>query len=138
MHRKYAALAVGMMAVLTGIPAWAHHSFAAEYDSNQPLTLKGTVLDMEWVNPHSWLHIEVKDASGNAVEWICETAPPNGLYRQGWRKNSLKKGDQVTVEGFRAKDNSATMSARAVITADGKRMFAGTATDGSPSTDKKQ
>jgi hypothetical protein len=72
------------------------------------------------------------------VEWLCETAPPNILYRQGWRRTSLKKGDPVTIEGFRAKDKSATMSARSVMTADGKRMFAGNATDGQPGGDGKQ
>lgn len=137
MKKTGTILAISILAAVGGVPLWAHHSFAAEYDSNQPLTLKGTVVDMEWVNPHSWLHIDVKGADGTVVEWLCETAPPNGLYRQGWRRTSLKKGDQVTVEGFRAKDKSATMSARSVITADGKRMFAGSATDGAPSGDGK-
>ena len=130
--KRNAILALAAIVGLAGLPAWAHHSFAAEYDSNQPITLKGTVTEMEWVNPHSWLHLEVKQADGSVVQWTCETAPPNMLYRQGWRRSSLQKGDQVTVEGFRAKDRSATMSARSVTTADGKRMFAGSATDGAP------
>lgn len=126
--RNFTILAALSVAGLMGaLPALAHHSFAAEYDSNKPITLKGTVVKMDFVNPHSWLHINVTGPDGKVVEWMCETAPPNGLYRQGWRKNSLKEGDQVTVEGFQAKDNSATMSARSVTTADGKRMFAGTA-----------
>lgn len=133
-----AALALGMVAAFCAIPAWAHHSFAAEYDSGAPVTLKGTVVEMEWVNPHSWLHIEVKDADGKVTAWTCETAPPNTLYRQGWRRSSLKKGDEVSVEGFRAKDKSATMSARSVTTADGKRMFAGSNTDGAPAGDSKK
>jgi hypothetical protein len=135
--KKTVVVALGMLAGLCGIPAWAHHSFAAEYDSNQAITLKGTVVEMEWVNPHSWLHIDVKGPDGTVVSWTCETAPPNMLYRQGWRRTSLKKGDEVTVEGFRAKDKSATMSARAVTTSDGKRMFAGSATD-APSGDSKK
>ncbi|MBV8844546.1 MAG: hypothetical protein JO307_17205 [Bryobacterales bacterium] len=118
--------------LIASIAAWGHHSFAAEYDGNKPVTLKGTVVKMDWVNPHSWLHIKVTDPDGKEVEWLCETAPPNGLYRQGWRKDSLKEGEQVTVEGFRAKDASNTMTARSVVTAEGRRMFAGTANDGAP------
>ena len=113
-------------AMIQGV-ALAHHSFAAEYDSNKQISLKGTVVKMDWVNPHSWLEIAVTGPDGKTVNWRCETAPPNGLYRQGWRKTSLKEGDTVTVEGFQAKDNSTTMNARTVVTADGKRMFAGTA-----------
>jgi len=122
---------------LSPFAAFAHHSFAAEYDSNQPITVKGTVIMMEWVNPHSWLHIMVKDDTGKMVEWRCETAPPNMLYRQGWRKNSLKEGDVVTVEGFRAKDNSLTMNARSVTDADGHKMLAGSANEGAPPTGKQ-
>lgn len=132
MNKPTILAALGMLAGLGAWPALAHHSFAAEYDESKPITLKGTVVKMDWVNPHSWLHISVKGEDGKTVEWNCETAPPNGLYRQGWRKNSLKEGDEVTVEGFQAKDNSATMSARSVVTADGKRMFAGTAGDNGP------
>jgi hypothetical protein len=122
----------------TGIPLAAHHSFAAEYDGTKPITLKGKVTKMDWVNPHSWLYIDVTDASGKVVNWSCETAPPNGLYRQGWRKTSLKAGDEVTIEGFLAKDGTPTMNARSVTTADGRRMFAGSSGDGGPqSTNSK-
>lgn len=129
---------VALFAMAAAPAAWGHHSFAAEYDANKPVTLKGTVVKMDWINPHSWLHVAVKDDNGKTEEWNCETAPPNGLYRQGWRRDSLKAGDQVTVEGFRAKDGSNTMNARSVTTANGRRMFAGTSGDGGPSSAPKQ
>jgi hypothetical protein len=135
MRTRISAAVLGAFALASVVPVSAHHSFAAEYDSNKPITLKGTVVKMEWVNPHSWLQIAVVGADGKTVEWKCETAPPNILYRQGWRKTSLKEGEPVTVEGFQAKDNSATMSARSVTGADGKRMLAGTP-DNSAAADK--
>lgn len=136
--KKQITIALGALALALAVPAWAHHSFAAEYDAKKPITLKGTVIKMDWVNPHSWLHIAVKGPDGKTVEWVCETAPPNILYRAGWRKSSLKEGDEVTVEGFQAKDNSATMSAQNVTTVDGKRMFAGNAdSPGAPKSGDK-
>ncbi len=113
-------------------PALAHHSFAAEYDGNKAITLKGKVTQVEWINPHSWIHIDVADPSGKVTNWACETAPPNGLYRQGWRRDSLKAGDEVTIEGFLAKDGSSTMNARSVLLGNGRRMFVGSSNDGAP------
>ncbi len=131
--KALALLAVFGAAFLAAVsPLSAHHSFAAEYDAKQQITIKGTVNSVEWVNPHSWVMVDVTGADGKVTTWQCETAPPNTLFRQGWTKNSLKKGEQVTVEGFRAKDSSATMSARSVVTADGKRMFAGSTGQGAP------
>jgi len=122
--------------ILAALPLAAHHSFAAEYDGTKPVTIKGTVTQVEWINPHSWVHVSVTDENGKVTQWSCETAPPNALYRQGWRRDTLKQGDQVTIEGYMAKDGSHTMSARSVTTADGRRMFAGTATDGGPQSAK--
>src|SRR5579864_1238015 len=116
---------------------WAHHSFAAEYDANKPVVLKGKVTKVDWVNPHSWVHIDVTGPDGKVTNWSCETAPPNILYRQGWRPNSLKEGDEVTIDGFAAKDATATMTARSVTLANGKKMFAGSNTDGAPTDSKK-
>lgn len=115
----------------------AHHSFAAEYDGNKPVTVKGKVTKVDWVNPHSWVYVDVVDSDGTVKNWSCETAPPNTLYRQGWRRDSLKPGDEVTVEGFAAKDGTATMNARSVTLPNGRRMFAGSATDGGPADSKK-
>lgn len=122
-------------AILMGLAATraaAHHSFAAEFDANQPLTIKGAVNHVDWVNPHSWVHVDVTGPDGKVTTWRCETAPPNGLFRRGWTKSSLKKGELVTIDGFRAKDGTPTMNARSVVLADGRRMFAGSSGDGAP------
>ncbi len=118
--------------LLGAAPSFAHHSFAAEYDGTKAITLKGKVTQFEWVNPHSWVHIDVTDDKGNVVNWACETAPPNGLYRAGWRRDSLKVGDEIVIDGYLAKDGSHTMNARTVQTPDGKRFFAGSSNDGGP------
>ena len=120
-------VATGAGLFLAAIPILAHHAFAAEFDSLKPITLKGTFTKMDWINPHSWVHFEVKAADGKVVIWRAETPPPNGLYRQGWRRDSLKQGDEIAVEGFLAKDGSPAMWARSVTTPDGRRLFAGSA-----------
>jgi hypothetical protein len=132
MNRKAVLFAIASLLAVSAPSAFAHHSFAAEFDGNAPVTIKGKVTNFEWVNPHSWVHIDVVDENGNTVNWSCETAPPNMLYRSGWRKDSLKPGDEVVIEGFKAKDGSHTMNARTVTTPDGKKFFAGTTTDGAP------
>jgi hypothetical protein len=122
--------------LLAAIPSVAHHSFAAEYDANKAVTLHGKVTKVDWVNPHSWVHIDVTGEDGKVTSWSCETAPPNILYRQGWRRDSLKEGEEVVIEGFAAKDASHTMTARTVQTPDGKKLFAGSPTDGGPQAPK--
>ncbi len=131
MRAKLAMLAAGAGLFMAALPALAHHSFAAEYDASKPITIKGTFVKMDWVNPHSWIRFNVKGEDGKVVLWSAEALPPNGLYRQGWRKDSLKPGDEITIEGFKAKDGSATMWSSRVTTADGRRMFAGSP-DGVP------
>ena len=93
---------------------------------------------VDWVNPHSWVHIDVTEPDGKVMNWSCETAPPNILYRQGWRRHSLKEGDEVTIEGFAAKDATATMTASSVTLANGRRMLAGSNTDGAPPPESKK
>lgn len=118
--------------LLAALPVFAHHSFAAEYDTKAPVTLKGVVTKVEWLNPHAYFYIDVKDDSGKVVNWAIENGPPNMLYRQGWRKDSLKPGDMVTVDGFRAKDGTTTANSRLVQLPDGRKVFSGSADDGGP------
>ena len=103
----------------------AHHSFAAEYDANKPVTLKGTVSKVEWTNPHARFYIDVKDDKGEVTNWNLELASPNVLVRNGWSRKSLNVGDEVTVEGSLAKDGSKMANARVVTMANGRRVFAG-------------
>jgi hypothetical protein len=133
-----ALLVAGAALISTAVPVLAHHSFAAEFDQKAPLTLKGTVTKVEWMNPHLYFYIDVKDEStGKVVNWALEGGPPNALYRQGWRKDTLKPGDVITVQGFHAKDGSNMAYMQVVTTADGKRVFAGTPGDGAPEIPKK-
>ena len=103
----------------------AHHSFAAEFDASRPVKLTGTISRVEWLNPHAWVYLDVTDSDGKKATWGCEMGSPNGLMRQGWTRQSLKIGDAVTIEGFRAKDNTTTANSRSVVLANGQRLFAG-------------
>jgi hypothetical protein len=133
---RRALLLAACSALFAALPLAAHHSFAAENDGSKQFTLKGKVTQVEWINPHSWIHIDVAGQDGKVVSWSCETAPPNMLYRQGWRRDTLKPGDEVSVEGYLAKDGSHTMTARTVETPEGKKLFAGSANDGGPQSQK--
>lgn len=123
------ALFIAGIAMLAPSGAFAHHSFAAEYDVKKPVTLKGTVSKVEWTNPHARFYVDVKDDSGNVVTWNLELASPNVLVRNGWTRHSLNVGDQVTVEGAQAKDGSQMANARTVVLADGRKVFAGSASE---------
>lgn len=128
---------LGVLAAVAGllvspVSALAHHSFAAEYDANKPVTLKGTVTKIEWMNPHARFYIDVKDKTGALANWNLELASPNALVRNGWTKKSLNVGDEVTVEGSLAKDGSKMANARVVTFADGRKVFAGSSGGNAP------
>jgi hypothetical protein len=111
---------------LTTMPLEAHHSISAEFDSSKPVTFTGTIKKVEWMNPHIYTHVEVKNPDGSTVVYKVEGGPPNVLYRQGWKKDTLKVGDTVTVSGIRAKiQTSMNIGQASITTADGKRVFAG-------------
>ena len=124
--------AIGILALATGAAPAAHHAFSAEFDGSKPVTLKGTVTRMEWINPHSWLHIDVTGPDGKVVKWEIEGGAPNALFRRGWNKNSVPVGTVVVVEGFRAKDGSNRANGQSVTLADGKKLFLSSSGTGAP------
>ncbi|HEV8392779.1 MAG TPA: DUF6152 family protein [Vicinamibacterales bacterium] len=123
-----AAFAVAAAAV----PVMAHHSFAAEFDAKKPVKLRGTVTKMEWINPHSWIHIDVKTPDGKVEQWMVEGGAPNALLRRGWNKNSLLPGTEILVEGFQAKDGAMRANGRDITFPDGKKLFVGSSGTGAP------
>jgi len=133
--KTVASLVVALL-LIAAVPVLAHHSFQAEFDTSKPVTLKGVVTKVEWMNPHAWFYIDVTDENGKVEHWQCETGAPIELLRRGWRKNDLKIGDQVNVEAFRAKDSTNTISARVVTLPDGRKVFSGSASDNGPKQDQ--
>ena len=113
-------------------PVRGHHSFAAEFDANQPITLKGVVTKMEWVNPHTWMHIDVKNPDGTVTKWMIEGGTPNTLVRRGFTKASLLPGTEITIQGYRAKNGANRANGADMILPDGRRLFLGSSGTGAP------
>ena len=125
MHRVVVGVLVALIVCIGGPPASAHHSFAAEYDRDKPVTLHGTVTRIEWMNPHIYFYMDVKDESGAIVNWAIEGGAPTSLYRAGWRKNDMKVGDAVTVHGYLARNGKKLANMRTAVLADGREVFGG-------------
>jgi hypothetical protein len=127
MRSTFLALLAFSGALVAVAPTWAHHSFAAEYDSKQEITLKGVITKVEWTNPHIYIYIDVKDADGKVTNWSLEGYPPNTLKRTGFTRDLLKIGDEVTITAYKAKDASFSGASREITFADGSKKFAGPA-----------
>ena len=137
MRTKVLAAIIGAGLLLAAAPVWGHHAFAAEFDQNKPLKLKGTVIKWEVSNPHSWIHMEVKGDDGKPVTWMVEGGSPNNLYRLGFTKDSLPAGAEIVVDGYQAKDGSTRAVGKNVTFADGRRLFLGlSALESDPSSKK--
>lgn len=134
-------LGAGALLLSAAAPVWAHHAFAAEFDANRPIKFKGTVSKMEWINPHAWIHIDVKGDDGKVSTWMIEAAAPNSLLRRGFTKYSLLAGTEIVVEGFQAKDGSNRANGSVITFTDGRKLFVGNAAGdpgAAPGTTEKQ
>jgi hypothetical protein len=125
-----------LLILLCARPAFSHHSFAAEFDGTQSVTLKGTITKIEWVNPHGWIYLDVKEGDGKVVNWAVETGGPNALLRRRVRKVDFPVGIQVTVSGYRAKNGTKTANARTIALPDGREFFTGSSATGAPEDGK--
>ena len=132
MSLNLTVLGVGLGLSLAVTPVSAHHAFTAEFDANQPVTMRGLVTKIEWINPHSWLYVDVKGPDGQVVNWRFELGAPNALFRRGWRKDSIPLGIEVEVTGFRGKSGRPIANGRTIKFADGRELFAGSSGTGAP------
>ena len=132
MTMKWPLSIVALGLLLGTSPIEGHHAFSAEFDASKPLILRGTVTKTEWINPHSWIHIEVKGKDGKAVTWAIECGAPNSLLRRGLNKNSIPPGTELVIDGFQARDGSPTANARDITLADGRKFFVGSSGTGAP------
>lgn len=136
--RKRSRILIGASAALMIVGAGsasAHHAFSAEFDSTKPVRLQGKITRVEWINPHSWFHLEVTNEDGSVENWMIEAGPPGVLVRRGWTKDSVEPGTEVVVEGYQARDGSTRANGRDVTFTDGRRLFAGSSGPGAPPED---
>ena len=131
MRAKLSVLVLGM-GLLAAVPVLAHHSFAAEYDAQKPVKMTGTVTQMEWINPHAWIHIDVKKTDGTVEKWMVEAGTPNTLLRRGFTKQSLLPGTEVLVDGYQSKDGSLRANGRDLTLPNGQTLFLGSSGTGAP------
>jgi hypothetical protein len=122
---KLFALTTGIGLLLAAVPAGAHHAFGAEFDASKPVKFLGTVTKVEWINPHAWVHIDVKGGDGKATSWMIELAAPNALLRRGWTKKDLLAGTEIRVEGYQAKDGANRANGSIITLTDGRKLFVG-------------
>jgi len=134
MLTKLAGVMLGIGFLVTGAaaPLWAHHAFAAEFDAKQPIKLEGTVTRLQWTNPHTWIHVDVKKPDGTVENWALEVGTPTVLFRRGFTKTSLAPGTKVVVDGYRAKDGSRRANGRDITFSDGRKFFVGSTGTGAP------
>ena len=132
MRANVAVVFAGLAIAIAAVPVWAHHAFSAEFDAKRPIKLQGTIAKMEWINPHTWIHIDVKRPNGKVERWMIEGGPPNALYRRGFTKNSLPVGAEIIVEGFQAKDGSMRGNGRDLTFPNGRKLFVGSSGTGAP------
>jgi hypothetical protein len=121
-------MAMGLTALILLLPAAppapAHHAFSAEFDADKQVNLRGTIAKMDWINPHAWIHMDVKEADGKVVRWMIELGPPNSLIKRGWSKTSVPVGIEIVVVGYQAKDGASRANGRDITLPDGKKLFA--------------
>ena len=134
MRKRLMIVMAGASLLLAAVPVWAHHAFAAEFDAKKPVKLEGKVTKMEWINPHAWIHIDVKNTDGTVTSWMIEGGTPNTLLRRGFTKDSLAIGTEVVVDGYQAKDGSLRANGRDITFTDGRKLFLGSnnANEGAP------
>lgn len=130
MRAKLAVVVAGLM--LAAGPVWAHHAFSAEFDANKPIKFKGTVTKVEWTNPHTWFHVDVKKPDGTVENWAIEAGTPNVLFRRGFSKASLPAGTEIVIDGYQAKDGSLRANGRDLTFPDGRTLFLGSSGTGAP------